>query len=82
MNDPGSSPLYIAERAAAVPVPRAVEKAYLWAVAALGGAAAGALLIFAVATQSSTDAERIVSAGSPLDALVGAFAASQGRKAY
>ncbi|WP_336487190.1 hypothetical protein [Methylobacterium nigriterrae] len=86
MNDPSPTPLYIGESPVAVPIPRAFVKAYLWVLAGFGGAATAALLVFAVATQSSSEAERIAGARSSgssyIGTLVSAFAAQHGRKAY
>ncbi|MDR7037466.1 MULTISPECIES: hypothetical protein [Methylobacterium] len=82
MNDPSPTPLYIGENSGTVPIHRAVEKAYLWVLAALGGTAAAGLVVFAVATQCGSDAERIANAtGSGyLETLVTALAANHGRK--
>lgn len=86
MNDPSPTPLYIGENPATVPVHRAVEKAYLWVLAALGGTAAASLIVFAVATQCGSDAERIANADASgtgyLGSLVTALAAGHGRKAF
>ena len=86
MNDPSPTPLYLGESPVSVPIPRAFEKAYLWLVAGLGGVATAALLVFAVATQSGADAERIAGGrpgrGGYLDNLVSALAANQGRKPF
>lgn len=71
------------ENPTAVPLPRAMQQAYLWVITGLGGAATVALFVFAVATQSNADAERIVDAQSVgrsgLATLVGNFAAIHGR---
>jgi hypothetical protein len=60
-----------------------MQQAYLWVVAALGGLATVALFVFAVATQSGADAERIAGAQesgrSGLATLVGNLAAMHGR---
>ncbi|MFD0935267.1 hypothetical protein ACFQ12_08720, partial [Methylobacterium trifolii] len=58
-----TSPLYIGENPAAVPMHRAVEKASLWLAGAACGLATAALLVFAVATESGTEAERIARSG-------------------
>ncbi|MFD1300539.1 hypothetical protein [Methylobacterium marchantiae] len=69
------------ETPVSVPVSRAVQQAYLWLVATLGGVATVALLVFAVATQSSADAERISGekGRSSVHSLVGALAVTHGR---
>ena len=83
MNDTSPPPLFLNENPVAVPLPRVMQQAYLWAMAGLGGIATGALFVFAVATQSGADAERIASAGesgqSGLATLVGNLAATHGR---
>lgn len=79
MNDSGPTPLFLDENPAAVPLPRAVQQAYLWVVALLGGGAAIALFVFAVATQSDADARRISEGGSTLAVLTGALAVMHGR---
>ncbi|KAB1070385.1 hypothetical protein [Methylobacterium planeticum] len=86
MNDPSPTPLYVGESPVAVPIPRAVERAYLWCVAGLGGVATAALLIVAVATQSNAEAERIAAGQANgagyLETLVSALATGQGRKPF
>ena len=77
MNDPISSPLLIQPS-----LPRLVERSYLWAIAALGGLATGALMVFAVATQSSADAERVAGGGSYSETLVSALAVAQARRTH
>ena len=83
MNDTSPLPLFMNENPVAVPLPRAVQQAYLWVITGLGGLATVGLFVFAVATQSSADAERI--AGGQADgrtgiaALVGHLAATHGR---
>ncbi len=79
MNDPSPSPLYIPEHPAAVRLPRALERACLWTFGALGGIATFGLLVFAVATQSSTDAERIAGTSDYATGLVAALATAQAR---
>ncbi|MCJ2131952.1 hypothetical protein [Methylobacterium sp. E-045] len=81
MSDSSQPPVFLSETPHAVPVPRVVQQAYLWVVSALGGLATIALLVFAVATQSNADADRIAGAkgGSSIDALVGALAVTHGR---
>lgn len=79
MNDTGPPPLFLNENPAAVPLPKAVQQAYLWVVTLLGGAAAIALFVFAVATQSDADAQRISAGGSTLQVLTGALAVMHGR---
>ncbi|KQP31610.1 hypothetical protein ASF49_09155 [Methylobacterium sp. Leaf104] len=83
MNDTSPPPLFLNENPVAVPLPRAMQQAYLWVVAAIGGLATVALFVFAVATQSGADAERIAgaqeSARSGLATLVGNLAALHGR---
>lgn len=81
MNDHSPSPLYLGESPAAVPIPRAVVRAYLYLVAGLGGATTAGLLVFAVATDSSASAERIARSGSYGQTLVAALAVSQSRRA-
>ncbi|AWN44168.1 hypothetical protein U8607_11835 [Methylobacterium durans] len=86
MNDPSPTPLYIGENPVTVPVHRAVEKAYLWALAAIGGTAAAGLVVFAVATQCGSDAERMANADAAgsgyLGTLVTALAVNHGRKPF
>ncbi|MBO1018923.1 MULTISPECIES: hypothetical protein [unclassified Methylobacterium] len=81
MSDSSQPPVFLSETSHAVPVPRVVQQAYFWVVSALGGLATIALLVFAVATQSNTDAERIAETKgrSSINALVGALAVTHGR---
>ncbi|MHC2088208.1 hypothetical protein [Methylobacterium sp.] len=81
MSDSSQPPVFLSETSHAVPVPRVVQQAYFWVVSALGGVATIALLVFAVATQSNTDAERIAETKgrSSINALVGALAVTHGR---
>lgn len=81
MSDLSQPHPFLAENPAAVPIETAARQAYAWLVAALGGSAAVALLVFAVATQSGADAERIAGAGgrSSLPGLIGHLAAAHGR---
>ncbi|MCJ2037121.1 hypothetical protein [Methylobacterium sp. J-068] len=83
MNDTSPPPLFMNENPVAVPLPRAVQQAYLWVVTGLGGVATIALFVFAVATQSGADAERIAGAQnderSSLAVLIGGLAATHGR---
>lgn len=80
MNDP-SSRFRLEENPASVPIPRVVERAYLWLVAALGGTSLAAILVFAVATSSGAEAERIAgSNGGYAAALVAAMAGAQARR--
>jgi hypothetical protein len=83
MNDTSPPPLLLNENSVAVPLPRVMQQAYLWVVAGIGGVATVALFVFAVATQSGADAERIAGAqesrGSSLATLVGNLAATHGR---
>ena len=83
MNDTSPPPLFLNENLVAVPLPRMMQQVYLWVVAGLGGLATVALFVFAVATQSGADAERIAGAQdngrSGLAALVGNLAAMHGR---
>ena len=80
MNDP-SAQLYLGENPGSVPIPRVVERAYLWLLAALGGTSLAALLIFAVATSSSAEAERIAgSDGGYAATLVSAMAGAQAHR--
>ncbi|MGU3359215.1 hypothetical protein ACLBWX_02660 [Methylobacterium sp. M6A4_1b] len=83
MNDTSPPPLFLNENPVAVPLPRVMQQAYLWVVAAIGGLATVALFVFAVATQSGADAERIAGAQesgrSNLATLVGNLAALHGR---
>ncbi|MHB2206045.1 hypothetical protein [Methylobacterium sp. CM6257] len=53
------SPLYLSETPAVVAAPRAMVRAYLALVAALGGLATAAMLMTSVATNSGGEAERI-----------------------
>jgi hypothetical protein len=80
MSDLSQTPFFSITATAHPGVPKVAEQAYLGLVASLGGLAAAALLIFAVATQSAADAERIAGAepGS-VTTLVAAFAATHGR---
>ena len=82
MNDPSPSPLYLGESPAAVPIPRVVERAYVWAVGGLGGLATALLLMFAVANQSSTEADRIAASAADgyMGSLLSAMASGHGRK--
>lgn len=80
MNDPGSTPFFLADPAAVAPIPRSIQQAYLWAIGGIGTVAAAAVLIVAVATQSGADSERI--AGSSPDGVKGllsAIVATHGR---
>lgn len=79
MNDTGPRPLFLDENPAAVPLPKAVQQAYLGLLTLIGGAAAIALFVFAVATQSDADARRISDGGSTLTVLTGALAVMHGR---
>lgn len=79
MNDTGQPPLFLDENPAAVPLPKAVQQAYLWVVALIGGTAAMGLFVFAVATQSDADAKRISNGGSTLSVLTGSLAVMHGR---
>ncbi|WP_264046087.1 hypothetical protein [Methylobacterium flocculans] len=83
MNDTSPPPLFMNETPVAVPLPRAVQQAYLWVVAGLGGLATIGLFVFAVATQSSADAERIAGRNgaerSSLATVIGHLAATHGR---
>jgi hypothetical protein len=80
MIDTTPTPLYLNENPAVVPIPKVVQQAYLWA---FGGLATLAVLVFAVATQSGADAERIAGMRTGGDsapaALVKAFAVVHGR---
>lgn len=80
MNDLSPTPLFLNENPVAVPMPKALERATLWLFASLGGVAATAILVFAVATQSGADAERIagVQTGG-VNAFVSSLAATHGR---
>ncbi|SFG63606.1 hypothetical protein [Methylobacterium gossipiicola] len=80
MIDTTPTPLFLNENPAAVPIPKAVQQAYVWA---FGGLATLALLVVAVATQSNADAARITGlreggASAPAT-LVNAFAVAHGR---
>ena len=80
MNDPSPTSHFLVENPTSSGIPRAAEQAYLGLLAGLSGLATAALLIFAVATQSSADAERIASSnGAGVSALVASFAATHGR---
>ncbi len=79
MNDPSPSPLFIPEHPAAVRLPRTLERAGLWTLGCIGSLATLSLLVFAVATQSSADAERIAGTGSYGAGLVSALAIAQAR---
>ena len=79
MSEPIPSPALIQP---ALPLPRLAERTYLWAVTALGGLAAGALMVFAIATQSGADAERIAGGGSYAETLVSALAVAQSRRTH
>ncbi len=80
MSDLSPNPFFSIETPSSPIVPQVAEQAYFGLLASVGAIVAAALLVFAVATQSDADAERIVSAepGS-VATLVGAFAASHGR---
>lgn len=78
MNESSSSQLYLGENPCAVPIPKAVARAYGWLVGA--GTLVG-ILAFAVASQSSLDAARIAgSDGGYAATLVSAMAVTQGRR--
>ncbi len=78
MNDSSSSQLYLGENPCAVPIPKAVARAYLWLVGA--GTLVG-VLVFAVASQSSLDAARIAgSEGGYAATLLSAMTVTQGRR--
>ncbi len=79
MNDTGPPPLFLNENPAAVPLPKAVQQVYLGVVSLIGGVAALALFVFAVATQSDADARRISNGGSTLTVLTEAMAVMHGR---
>ncbi|KQP54230.1 hypothetical protein ASF41_10965 [Methylobacterium sp. Leaf111] len=83
MNDTSPPPLFLNESPVAVPLPRVMQQAYLWIVAGLSGLATIVLFVFAVATQSGADAERIAGAQesgrSNLATLVSSLAAMHGR---
>ncbi|MBX9932902.1 MAG: hypothetical protein K2Y56_15400 [Methylobacterium sp.] len=79
MNDPSQPPLFL-DDAISVPLARSFQKVSLWLVGGVGAATAGMLLVFAVATQSGADAERIAgSQGDGLKGLISAIAATHGR---
>lgn len=71
--------MFLDEHPVAVPLPRAMQQAYLWVVAGVGGLATVALFVFAVATQSGADAERIAGSGTGPATLIGHFGALHGR---
>lgn len=79
MNDPSPSPLFIPNHSAAVRLPRTLERAGIWTLGALGSLATLDLLVFAVESQSSADAERIAATGDYAAGLVSALAVSQAR---
>ncbi|KQT93105.1 hypothetical protein ASG60_06790 [Methylobacterium sp. Leaf469] len=80
MIDTTPTPLYLDENSAVTPIPKVVQQASLWT---FGGLATLALFVFAVATQSGADAERIAEmrtgGDSAPSALVKAFAVAHGR---
>ncbi|WP_375465458.1 hypothetical protein [uncultured Methylobacterium sp.] len=81
MTDATSSQLYLGENPGTVPLPRVVERAGLWLLATLGGTSLAAILVFAVATQSSAEAERLAGKGSGYTAtLVSALAVAHARR--
>lgn len=82
MNDPSPSPLYIAHPLIGLRLPRTLERACLWTLGGLGSLATLGLVVFAVATQCSTDAERIASTGSYGVGLVSALATAQARRGH
>lgn len=80
MNEPSPTSVFLVDNSTTAHIPRAAEKAYLGLLAGIGGLLTAGLLIVAVATQSSADAERIATAdGRSVGTLVAAFAASHGR---
>jgi hypothetical protein len=79
MNDPSPSPLYIVDPASTVRIPRMLERAFLWTLGGLGSLATLGLLVFAVATQSGADSERIVGTSDYATGLVSALATAQAR---
>jgi hypothetical protein len=80
MIDTTPTPLFLNENPVAVPIPKVVQQAYVWA---FGGLATLVILVFAVATQSNADAARITGlrdgATSASTTLVNAFAVAHGR---
>ncbi|WP_155911999.1 hypothetical protein [Methylobacterium sp. 77] len=81
MSDSSPNPLFLDENPAAVPFPRILQQTYIWVLSMLCGIVTVALLVFAVATQSSGDAERIadMKGRSSMSSLVGALAVTYGR---
>ena len=80
MNDPSPTTHFLVDNSASSGIPRAAEQAYLGLLAGFGGLVTAAILIFAVATQSSADAERIARAdGTGVSTFVASFVASHGR---
>ncbi|MCJ2073658.1 hypothetical protein MKK75_33535 [Methylobacterium sp. J-030] len=61
MIQPNSAPLCLSEPQVVVAAPRAAMRAYLALVAALGGMVTAGMLMMAMATNGSTEADRIVS---------------------
>lgn len=79
MNDPSPTQMFF-DDSATVPVPRSIQRAYLWLLGVVGIAAAALVLTFAVATQSNADSERIArSDGNGVKAILSAIVATHGR---
>lgn len=81
MNDTISFQLCLDENLVAVPTSRLAERVRPWLTAALGGTTFAAILVFAVATRSGAEAERLAGAGGSYAAtLVSAMAVSHARR--
>ena len=79
MNDPSPTHMFF-DDTSSVPVPHSIQRAYLWLLSTLGIAAAALVVMFAVATQSNADSERIArSDGSGVKAVISAIVATHGR---
>lgn len=80
MNDPSQPHLFLNDAPLAIPLPGFAEQLTAWLVGVAATGIAILVVVFAVATQSGADAERIAgSRDSGVSALVSAIAASHGR---
>ena len=80
MNDPSPTQLFFEETSGTVPVPHSLQQAYFWVLGVIGTTATALVLVFAVATQSGADSERISrSDGEGAKALLSAIVAMHGR---
>lgn len=79
MNDPSPTQMFFDETAA-IPVHQSFQQAYFWLLGVIGIAAMVLVLMFAVATQSASDSERIArSDQGGVKAILSAIVATHGR---